>query len=80
MPEQLWSRNPDMKEHETRGKIIREWMVLSKDERQAEEYTQRIANAFFFSVTIFPVAFAFFVLSARAQEISTIIQGTTSLW
>ena len=39
--------------------------ALPKDKRQTEEQMQRIANAFFFSVTIFAVAFAYFVLSAR---------------
>jgi hypothetical protein len=29
---------------------------------------QRIVNAFFFGVTIFSIAFAYFVLSAKAQD------------
>ena len=69
----------DMKEHGLRRDIMREWTAPPQDRRQTEDHTQRIANAFFFSVTIFAVAFAFFVLSARAHEISTIIQGTASL-
>jgi hypothetical protein len=55
----------DMKEHETGRNINCEWMVLPTDKGQSEERTQRIANAFFFSVTIFAVAFTYFVLSAR---------------
>ena len=47
---------------------MREWMALPTRKRRTEEQTQRIINAFFFSVTIFAVAFAFFVLSARAQD------------
>jgi hypothetical protein len=43
-------------------------MAPPEDKRQAEDYMQRIANAFFFSVTIFALAFAYFVLSARAQD------------
>jgi hypothetical protein len=54
-----------MKEHETGRNINCEWMVLPTDKGQSEERTQRIANAFFFSVTIFAVAFTYFVLSAR---------------
>jgi len=54
-------------------------MAPPEDKRQTEDHRQRIANAFFFSVTIFAVAFAFFVLSARAHEINTIIQGIASL-
>jgi hypothetical protein len=68
-----------MKGHGLRQDMIREWMAPPEDKRQTEDHNQRIANAFFFSVTIFAVAFAFFVLSARAHEISTIIQGTASL-
>jgi hypothetical protein len=68
-----------MREHGLRRDMIREWMAPPEDKGQTEDHIQRIANAFFFSVTIFAVAFAFFVLSARAHEISTIIQGTASL-
>jgi len=68
-----------MKGHGLRQDMIREWMAPAEDKRQAEDHMQRIANAFFFRVSIFAVAFAFFVLSARAHEISTIIQGTASL-
>jgi len=60
------SRNEIRRLMLTRQKIIWEWMALPKDQEQSEEYKQRIANAFFFSVTIFAVAFAYFVLSARA--------------
>ena len=63
-----------MKGHGLRQDMIREWMAPPEDKRQTEDDIQRIANAFFFSVTIFAVAFA-----ARAHEISTIIQGTASL-
>jgi hypothetical protein len=55
-----------MKEHGLRRDIMREWMALAEDKRQAEDHMQRVANAFFFSVTIFALAFAYFVLSARA--------------
>jgi hypothetical protein len=48
----------------TRRKIIWEWMALPKDKAQSEEYMQRIANAFFSSVTMFGVGFASFVLWA----------------
>jgi hypothetical protein len=54
-----------MKEHTTGRNINCEWMALRTDKGQSEERTQRIANAFFFSVTIFAVTFAYFVLSAR---------------
>ena len=60
------SRNEIRRLMLTRQKIMREWMALLKDRRQSEEHRQRIANAFFFSVTIFAVAFAYFVLSVRA--------------
>jgi hypothetical protein len=56
----------DMKEHGLRRDIMRGWMAPAEDKRQAEDHMQRIANAFFFSVTIFALAFAYFVLSARA--------------
>ena len=55
-----------MKEHGLRRDIMREWMAPEEDRRQAEDHMQRIANAFFSSVTIFALAFAYFVLSARA--------------
>jgi hypothetical protein len=55
-----------MKVHGLRRDIMREWMAPAEDKRQAEDPMQRIANAFFFSVTIFALAFAYFVLSARA--------------
>jgi hypothetical protein len=54
-----------MQTHKTRRKIVRGWMALAKDEQDASERLQRIVNAFFFGVTIFSVAFAYFVLSAR---------------
>jgi hypothetical protein len=56
----------DMKEHGLRRDIMRGWMAPAEDKRQAEDPMQRIANAFFFSVTIFALTFAYFVLSARA--------------
>jgi hypothetical protein len=31
------AKEPDMEDHETRRKIIREWMALPKDKRQTEE-------------------------------------------
>jgi hypothetical protein len=37
----------------TRRKIIWKWMALPKDKAQSEEYMQRIANAFFSSVTMY---------------------------
>jgi len=46
-------------------KIIRGWMAPAKENRETDEQVQRIVNAFFFSVTIFSVAFAYFVLSAK---------------
>jgi hypothetical protein len=49
-----------VKTRDTWRKIIREWMA----KRETDEQTQRIVNVFFFSVTIFSVAFAYFVLSA----------------
>jgi hypothetical protein len=55
-----------MKEHGLRRDIMREWMAPAEDRRQVEDHMQRVANAFFFSVTIFALAFAYFVLSARA--------------
>jgi hypothetical protein len=57
-----------MKGHGLRRELIREWMAPPEDKRQTEDHRQRIANAFFFSVTIFALAFAYFVLSARAQD------------
>jgi hypothetical protein len=59
-----------MKTHEARRKIIRAWMALPKDRQEPE--MQRIVNAFFFGVTIFSVAFAYFV-SPRGRKISTIL-------
>jgi hypothetical protein len=56
----------DMKEHGLRRDIMRGWMAPAEDKRQTEDHMQRIANAFFFSVTILALAFAYFVLSARA--------------
>jgi hypothetical protein len=64
----ITARSGDMKRHEARRDIMREWMALPAGKRQTQEQTQCIVNAFFFSVTIFAVAFAFFVLSARAQD------------
>jgi len=55
-----------MKEHGLRRDIMHGLMAPAEDKRQAEDHMQRIANAFFFSVTIFALAFAYFVLSARA--------------
>jgi hypothetical protein len=57
-----------MKGHGLRRELIREWMTPPEDKRQTEDHRQRITNAFFFSVTIFALAFAYFVLSARAQD------------
>ena len=57
-----------MKTHEMRRTIVRGWMAAPTDKRETEEQRQRIANAFFFGVTIFSVAFAHFVLSAKAQD------------
>jgi hypothetical protein len=57
-----------MKTHETRRKIIPGLMGLPTNKRETEEQMQRIVNAFFFSVAIFSVAFAYFVLYARAQD------------
>ena len=54
-----------MKEHGLLRDIMREWTAPAEDKRQAEDHMQRVANAFFFSVTIFALAFAYFVLSAR---------------
>ena len=58
----------DMKTHATRPTIIRRWLAPPTDKREAEEQMQRIVNAFFFGVTIFSIAFACFVLSAKAQD------------
>ena len=41
-----------MKEHGLRRNIMRGWMAPAEDKRQTEDPMQRIANAFFFSVTI----------------------------
>ena len=57
-----------MKEHGLLRDIMREWTAPAEDKRQDEDHVQRIANAFFFSVTIFALAFTYFVLSARAQD------------
>jgi hypothetical protein len=57
-----------MKTHETRLTIIRKWLAPPTDKREAEDQMQRIVNAFFFGVTIFSIAFAYFVLSAKAQD------------
>jgi len=57
-----------MKEHGLRRNIMRGWMAPAEDKRQTEDPMQRIANPFFFSVTIFALAFTYFVLSARAQD------------
>jgi hypothetical protein len=54
-----------MKQHGLRRDIMREWMTPAEDQRQANPM-QRIANAFFLGVAIFALAFAYFVLSARA--------------
>jgi hypothetical protein len=62
-----------MKGHGLRQDMTREWMAPPEDKRQTEDHIQRITNAFFFSVTIFAVAFAFFVLSARAHVQSTVM-------
>ena len=57
-----------MKTHATRPAIFRGWLAPATDKRAAEEQMQRIANVFFFGVTIFSIAFAYFVLSAKAQD------------
>src|SRR5262245_23113457 len=57
-----------MKTRETRRTIIRGWMAPTTDKQETEEQMQRIVNAFFFGLTIFSVAFAYFVLSARAED------------
>ena len=56
-----------MKTREMRRTIIRGWMASTTDKQETEEQMQRIANAFF-GLTIFSVARAYFVLSARAQD------------
>jgi hypothetical protein len=56
----------DMKIDETLPTIIRGWLAPPTDRRETEEQMQRVANAFFVSVTIFSIAFAYFVLSAKA--------------
>jgi hypothetical protein len=58
----------DMKTHATRPAIFRGWLAPATDKRAAEEQMQRIANAFFFAVTVLSIAFAYFVLSAKAQD------------
>ena len=63
-----------MKTHATRPTIIRGWLAPPTDKRAAEEQMQRIANAFFFGVTIFSIAFAYFVLSAKRKI--TVCTGT----
>jgi len=65
-----------MKEHGLRRDIMRGWMAPADDKRQAEDPMQRIANAFFLGVTIFALAFAYFVLSAR-HSITTIAPCAT---
>jgi hypothetical protein len=40
-------------EHETRGKIIREWMSLPKDKRQTEEQAKPFAKTVVRSLTPF---------------------------
>jgi hypothetical protein len=55
-----------MKEHGLRRDIMRGWMAPADDKRRAEDPMQRIANAFFLGLTIFALAFAYFILSARA--------------
>jgi hypothetical protein len=41
----VWSKGLSMKpEHETRRKIIREWMSLPKDKRQTEEQAKPFAK------------------------------------
>ena len=74
-----------MKTRETRRTIIRGWMASTTDKQETEEQMQRIANAFFFGLTIFSVAFAYFVLSARAQDHHPSRQAqlqelSTSIW
>jgi len=49
-------------------------MAPPTDKRETEERIQRIVNAFFFGLTIFSVAFTYFVLSARRKI--TIRPGT----
>jgi hypothetical protein len=56
----------DMKIDETLPTIIHGWLAPPTDRRESEEQMQRIANAFFVGVTIFSIAFAYFVLSAKA--------------
>jgi hypothetical protein len=57
-----------MKTHEMCQTNIRGWLAPPADKRKTEEQMQRIVNAFFFGVTIFSAAFAYFVLSAKAQD------------
>ena len=45
-----------MKDHGLLRDIMREWTAPAEDKRQGEDHVQRIANAFFFSVTIFALA------------------------
>jgi hypothetical protein len=55
----------DMKIDETLPTIIRGWLAPATDKRETEEQMLKIANAFFVGVTIFSIAFAYFVLSAK---------------
>lgn len=54
-----------MKIDETLPTIIRGWLAPATDKRETEEQMLKIANAFFVGVTIFSIAFAYFVLSAK---------------
>ena len=66
----------DMKEHGLRRDIVRGWMAPAEDKRQAEDPMQRIANAFFFSVTIFALTFAY-SSSLREHRTTTIAPCAT---
>jgi len=66
----------DIKTRETRRTIIRGWMAPTTDKQETEERMQRIVNGFFFGVTIFSVAFAYFVLSAKAQDHHLYVRAT----
>ena len=59
-----------MKIDETLPTIIRGWLAPPTDRRETEERMQRIANAFFVGVTIFSIAFAYFVVSAKANGLT----------
>ena len=50
----------------TRQKIMREWFALLNDRLHSDEHRQKSANAFFCSMIIFAVAFAYYVLSVKA--------------